>query len=97
MITIKNETTKLQKTDKVEDGTLTYGDLIMLCVNKQEQGGVTVEQMKKNFRISDVIEKGGDKFDFEDADFELVKQKVNAMSYPISHKDIIKFSEEINK
>lgn len=43
----------------------------------------------------DIIDKGGEILEFEDADFECLKQCVNNMRWFIVHKEIIDFVDYI--
>mgnify|MGYP003660178648 CR=1 FL=1 len=90
---IENKIAKITETE-----TLTYGDLVMMCVksptisNGQPQG-YDYETLKKIKRVDDVI--GTDKlvkeYSFEDADFEFIKTKVQAMNWGVYSVEIINF------
>lgn len=78
--------------------SIMYGELIMSCVkspiiiNGQNQG-YDYETLKKIQRVDNVIEtdKITQKFTFEDADFDFIKEKVKSMQWGIYSPDIIDF------
>lgn len=87
---------KIAKISEAE--TLTYGELIMICVKSQtiingQPQGYDYETLKKIKRVDDVI--GADKlvtkYSFEDADFDFIKSKVQAMPWGAYSVEIIKF------
>jgi len=73
-----------------------YSDLIMLCVKNPSQGGLDILEMRKRIKVIDIIEKGGKSFDFEDADFECIKECVGNMRWVFPHKEIINFVDYIS-
>ena len=92
MIEFENKETSLIKEG---DEKMTYADLIILCVNKPVETGITIQEMKENFRLIDIAEKGGKQLSFEDADFAVLKNKITTMRWGANHRDIITFAEDI--
>ncbi len=74
-----------------------YSDLIMLCVKNPPQGGYDMTEMRKRIKVLDVIEKGGETLEFEDADFECVKNCVKNMRWGFAHQEIINFNDYISE
>lgn len=93
MFTIKNKQTSIT----VEDNKLAdYAFLLKQCVSQvNPQQGVTVTEMAKAIRLLDVIEKGGKTLKVEDADFVLLKEKVESMQWSVINRDIAEFGEYI--
>lgn len=73
-----------------------YKELIKISINNVPNEGFTVDEMRKRIRILDSMDKQGD-MEFEDADFEIVKQCVNEQRWIKLDKDILTFVDAINK
>ena len=91
MKTVENK--KLEVPGNIEK----YSDLIMLCVTNPPQGGYDVAEMRKRLKVMDTIERGGDNLEFEDADFDCVKQCIKSMRWAFIHKEIIDFVDYISE
>ena len=74
-----------------------YSDLIMLCVKNPPQGGYEVLEMRKRIRVMDVIDEENELLEFEDADFDCIKQCVKNMRWGFAHKEIINFVDYITE
>lgn len=82
--------------------TPTYGELIMSCVKQPGMINgqllpLDYETIKKIKRIDDVIgnDKLVEKYEFEDADYEFVKSKVQSMGWGLYSPEIIKFVDTV--
>lgn len=73
-----------------------YSGLIMVCMRNPPQGGYDVEEMRKRIKVMDVLDKGEETLEFEDADFECVKQCVKSMRWASIHKEILEFVDYIS-
>lgn len=80
---------------KIPGGIERYSDLIMICIKNPPQGGYDADEMRKRIKVMDVIDKGGETLEFEDADFECVKQCVKSMRWASIHKEILGFIDYI--
>ena len=72
-----------------------YSEFIMICVKNPPQGGYDADEMRKRIKVMDVIDKGGESLEFEDADFECVKLCVKNMRWAAIHKEILDFIDYI--
>ncbi len=73
-------------------------DLIKICIQNPPQNGYDVSEMRKRIRVTDVIEKAGNgTLEFEDADFECLRQCVKNMRWFVVHKEIIEFVDYISE
>lgn len=86
-----------------EATTFTYGELIMTCVKAQQiiQGQpqpISYDTLKKISKVDDVIgtNKLTKSYDFEDADYEFIKEKVKAMPWAFYHKEFLIFTDYID-
>lgn len=84
------------KNSNIPGDLKTYSDLIMFCVKNPPQGGFDIADMRKRMKVMDVIEKGGESLEFEDAEFECVKQCVKNMRWPFLHKEVMEFVDYIS-
>ena len=73
-----------------------YSDLILACLKNPPQGGYDVTEMRKRIKAMDIIEKGGETLEFEDADFDCIKRCVNSMRWGSVHREIIEFVDYIS-
>lgn len=80
-----------------EQKEITYKDFITTCVNQIPKEGMGVVEMKKRIRITDAMESVDDdnKIGLEDADWIVLKQCVNSMSWAMVSKDIVEFVDYI--
>ncbi|MCK5607124.1 hypothetical protein KAR91_34895 [Candidatus Pacearchaeota archaeon] len=81
---------------KIPGGIEKYSELIMVCMKNPPQGGYDAEEMRKRIKVMDILDKGGDSLEFEDADFECVKQCVKNMRWASIHKGILEFIDYIS-
>lgn len=57
-----------------------------------------VEEMRHSIRLLDAIDKGdANGADFEDADFEFLVQKVQAMKFTWAHPAFVQFVDDVTK
>lgn len=68
-----------------------YADLITHCVNIVPEGGFTIDEMGKRFRIIEVLKKKGASLKIEDADFVCAKKCILAMKWPSLNKTVYDF------
>lgn len=99
MTTIENKyTTLLFETGKPE--VMNYADIMLLIMNKLSEKGFTVAEMKKDFRVIDVLDAAvkekKQEISFEDADFQhfLTKYPEN-FGWGLEHRDLIEFDDYI--
>lgn len=99
----QNKETQITIGDTVDEKPITrnafYADLIKIVMQQVDAKGKTVAQMKKDFRIIDVIDKvieeKSEIISLEDADFDLLKERVVGFVYGFMHRDLITFENDI--
>lgn len=96
MKSLKNETTEIVK-DKDNDTKQTYADLLIVCLNNVPNGGFTPELMAARVRVIDIVKKGGDVIELEDADAKTAKEAVNSVRWNGLHSDLVKFTNYCNE
>jgi len=69
--------------------------LCAYCVNMPKEGGFTPDEMGKALRVLEVIEKGGDELQFEDADFAYLQQRVAESKWGVVNKEIAEFAKVV--
>jgi hypothetical protein len=85
------------KTLKHQDVDMPYADMIKGVVNGVDpREGVTVDDMKKRLRIVTALENAkGDTLKLEDADYDLLAQKVRANKWAMVSPAIVEFCDDI--
>lgn len=73
-----------------------YSGLIAVCVRNPPKDGYDVTEMRKRIKILDITDKGDETLEFEDADYECVKQCVKGMRWASVHKEIVEFVDYIS-
>ena len=95
MKTVKNKMTTIplkdSQTGKILN-TLDYAYLVIMCINFNSKG-ISISEMRDYIKIIDVCK--SKKLKFEDAEFEILKKKVKEMRWAFTHKDLIKFNDDI--
>lgn len=97
MKTIKNKTTEINVTP-TGDEKLTFADLAKVCVNNMPQGGLDVSQMKARLDVMEALEKANGEIKLTtSAQTETLKDCVKAMRWAILHKDVVEFTDAVEK
>jgi hypothetical protein len=91
MKVLKNKTTDLNG----DGGKMTYADLIEMVFNAPVPGGCPPPDMRKDMRVLDVIEKGGDEFCFEDEDAKRLQGIVEGFRFGIRRRDFVAFADDV--
>lgn len=94
MKTVENKTTKIKVS---EDKYLTYADLLSIVIDKPIREGITLDEMRRDLRILDVIKQETETLSFEDKDFEIVKEAVKSSKWAIRHEDLLEFASYISE
>jgi hypothetical protein len=81
----------------IANAQMTYRELIKAVCEKAPENGFTLAEMRERNRILDAIHKESDKYPLEDADYEKLKNLVLNMSWAVFDKEIIVFSEYIER
>jgi hypothetical protein len=74
-----------------------YRAVIEQClrVPLDRQTGATIDEMRKSIRILDALEVASDTLALEDADWEFLKRKVDAMPWAVVDRRIVRFHDDI--
>jgi hypothetical protein len=98
MSKLTNKITTIKKSSDSEE-KLDYSFFIIQCINVPPKEGYTVEDMKKRIKISEIAEntKLEEEFDFKAEDLIILKKCVNEMRWAVAHKDIVAFSDDVEK
>ena len=85
----------LGEKDKV--GYVDYKALIKTIVQipSDPRQGLNIDEVKKSVRVLDALEEAKDKLTLEDADYNLLRTKVNAFKFSYAHKNIVTFADDI--
>lgn len=80
--------------------TLRFADLMIVVMNKMDGAGKTPSQLRKDFRVIDVLEKASkdklESFELEDADFDhFMTIYGNDFAWGFMHRDLIAFDDVI--
>ncbi len=85
--------------------TIDYRAQLLSCVRvpMASERGMDIEEMRKSIRVIEALEKptldelkNQNWVDFEDADYEHLKQKVSAMRWNLAHRFIVQFVDDVN-
>ena len=75
-----------------------YADAIRMVIRQplDKQAGVSIEEMRKGIRILDALDAAtGDTLDLEDADYDHLKAKVEAMHWGVVDRDLLGFIDAV--
>ena len=92
MKVIENKLTSIPLT---EEKNASYSDLIALLVNKPLEGGVSLQDMRRDFKILDKLDANTQTLEFTDDEISYIKGLVSSAKFPIRHKDLILFEDDI--
>lgn len=95
MVIVENKKTTLTKDS--EDDFVTYGDLIKICLNVTPKEGWSKDLIQQVCKIEEVIEntKKSKPFSFEDADMNLIREKVGPMAWTMKNLELADFQDYI--
>lgn len=94
MKTIKNKVTEI---DKGEGVKMKYSELAESCVNHPPQGGYSVTEMKDRLNLLGKLDHDKEVIKLEDAEADKLVECVKAMPWGRMHKDIVAFSDAVDK
>lgn len=94
MKSFQNKETTIQNGDI----KLKYSDLAIACMNHVDpQRGIRGEEMYKNFKVIDKLEKASDLISLEDAEYDILFEKVMNMPWAFQHRDIVQFTTTVKE
>lgn len=88
----------LRTVEASENGTaVDYGDAIRTVIRQplDQQRGVSIEEMRRGIRILDKLDGSTGTLELEDADYDHLKQKVEAMSWGMVDRNILDFIDTV--
>lgn len=93
MVKFEVKATQLPK----EDGTMSYADLLLLCMKSVPAGGFTIGEMSDRLGVVTKLKetKEGDVVEFEDGQLPGIKQCVSAMRWSILDEQIKDFGDYV--
>ena len=85
--------------EKGKVGFLDYKSLIRTIVQvpSDTRQGLSVDEVRKSVRVLDALDEAKDKLTLEDADYNLLRTKVNDFKFAFAHKNIVAFVDDILK
>ena len=91
------KTIELKILGNEKSGKFNYSELIRAIIQSptNPQQGLTVEDVRKAVRVLDALDIAKDKLELEDADYEVLKTKVENFKFGIAHKNIVTFIDDI--
>lgn len=96
MKTIPNKRTTIEQASDGSVELITYAELLKNVMQQRKPEGYSFDDMRKDFRVLDVISAASEEITLEDADFDHLKSKMKTMRWAIVHKDLIQFEDDIN-
>ncbi len=77
----------------------TYREILKEAINRpmNAQRGFDAEDMRSSVKLLDKLEAANSTFDLEDAEWEIVKKKVNDFPFAIADKELVKFIDAVNE
>jgi hypothetical protein len=80
-----------------EGQVIEYRAVIEQClrVPLDRQAGATIDEMRKAIRILDALEAATVTLQLEDADWEFLKRKVDAMPWAVVDRRIVRFHDDV--
>lgn len=88
----------LRTVEASESGTaISYGDAIRTVIRQplDQQRGVNIEEMRRGIHILDKLDASKDVLELEDADYEHLKQKIEAMAWGMVDRNILDFIDTV--
>lgn len=94
MKTIENKETEIWLTPEVK---LNYAHLLGYIVDKPVKEGITINEMRRDMKILDVLEKAKNEksFELDKEHLDHIKSNLESYTWTMRHKDIITFIDYI--
>lgn len=93
MKTIENKETALKLN---EEENVKYSHLLITVLNQPPKEGATIQDMRRDFRLIDLLEGAKETFELNEADIKYVATAISKCVWGIRHKDLIEFEDYIN-
>jgi hypothetical protein len=76
---------------------LSYGEVIRTVIRQplEKDKGVSIEEMRKGIRIFDKLDASKDVLELEDADYDHLKAKVEAMQWGMVDRNLLDFIDNV--
>jgi hypothetical protein len=75
-----------------------YSDVLREVVRRplNTQAGIQIAEMRQSLRVLDAIDASNGTLELEDADYTLLKEKINAMPWSMADRRIIELVDDVN-
>lgn len=89
---------RLERSDPLyEVNRVDYRALVeqVIRVPQDRQAGVSIDEMRKGIRVLDALDAAGDVLELEDADWQHLKTKTEAMPWGMVDRRILQFVDDV--
>jgi len=93
MKTIQNKSVPIAHSET--QPTSTYGNLATFALNQPPHGGFDLGTLKARLKVSAKVDKAKKTIELEDAEFDTLKQAVQACRWPWNHPCVVEFAAEL--
>lgn len=95
MKTLKNTQTDIPKQEG--DGNATFAELAMSALNQAPAQGFSPDEMRIRMRVLDVLQKGGETIELEDAHAAKLIEAASQVQWKFMHKDLVAFHDAVDE
>ena len=77
---------------------IVYKDVLAAVVKRplNPREGIAISEMRQSLRVLDAIDASNGTLELEDADYSLLKEKINAMPWNLVDRRIIELVDDVN-
>jgi len=77
--------------------TVDYRNLIdqAMKIPLDRQGGATIDEMRRSIRVLDALDAANGTLELEDADYELLKRKVEGLPWAVIDRRFVQFYDDV--
>jgi len=78
-------------------GTLSWADIVQQVIRRPLDGrGADIDELRRGIRVLDALDAANGSVELEDADWEHLRQKVQAMQWGFVDRRIVQFVDDVN-
>lgn len=88
---------KITSIDTLNKEKARYSHILLMCLNYHGGNGINIDEMKRRFKIMEILEKHDMIIKLEDADFEKLKECFMKMPWNKIDKELIELDNIIMK
>ena len=80
-----------------EDGDLRYADVLREVIRRplDPKQGADITELRQSIRVLDVLEAANGTLELEDADYDHLKRKLEAMTWNVVDKRVLRLVDEV--